>query len=89
MPEGHISHAILSLFEQAASFDEFQTFGLYPEVDEEFEDIEDMSASLISTTDPMACSHSVGVGQAFLLRQLLRSWAGVRVEDGALVLKPL
>ena len=42
MPEGLIDHAILSLFEQAAPFDEFQNFGLDPINDEDFGDIEDL-----------------------------------------------
>lgn len=42
MPEGLLEHSILRSFEQAAPFDEFQNFGIDPEVDADFEDIEEL-----------------------------------------------
>lgn len=38
MSNGQLAHQILSLFEEAAPFDEFQSFGIDPDADIAFED---------------------------------------------------
>lgn len=42
MPEGQLAHEILTTFEQAAPFDEFQNFGISPDLDGDFIDVEDL-----------------------------------------------
>jgi len=42
MPDAHLDHALLSSFETMAPFDEFQNFGVEPEFDEAFLDLEDL-----------------------------------------------
>lgn len=41
MPDVHLDQSIMSLFEQAAPFDEFQNFGLDPYEQADFDDIPD------------------------------------------------
>ncbi len=42
MSNGQLEHQILSLFEEAACFDEFQNFGIDPDADIAFEDYPEM-----------------------------------------------
>lgn len=42
MPDTYLDQSILSLFESFASFDEFQNFGIDPNSDADFEDVEDL-----------------------------------------------